>query len=60
MKFILLVLILLLSSNASSAETYQQCKKRVLKEIAQYEKRTGNTVTEENKRLSVQAYCTSR
>lgn len=59
-KIIFLVMLLAACVNNVHAETYQQCKKRVEADIARYEAQTGQLVTDENKRLSVQTYCSGK
>lgn len=43
---------LAISVSSVSAETYAQCKKRILDDIAKVEQQTGRLVTKENKDLS--------
>jgi hypothetical protein len=56
-KLVLLFVIFACCVNDVNAETHGECVRRVLNDIAQYEADTGKQVSDENKRLAIQAYC---
>lgn len=57
LKMLVISMTLLFVVSSVSAETYEQCKKRILDDIAKVDQKTGKKVTKQNKDLSVKTYC---
>lgn len=57
LKMLVILMTLLCVVSSVSSETYEQCKKRILDDIAKIEQKTGKKVTKQNKDLSVKTYC---